>query len=348
MRIRGKKASSPPEEAEGPDEQDDILPGFEDALAPEGLEDASIIHINSQSAAKWLALLNSAPAGSIEWAGEIVDAYCDWSARINGMGHPAEAEVDRSPDEWNQQYYVLFARMLIEAPADRFDYAVRLITDLPDEPFGDVAETVIHAIDVLYFNDPKQAAGRPAELRERMAARVLQLRRWRYEHSPGSLRIDHDTGGVVGKVLFNDHGLIGGTRTYLVPAVIDRLDPLLDTIRPLFHGGPTAFVGLCIMNMLMVAPRARHLEFMLDAAEAWHQRLPGHADFWKDLGIGRRIVEWFEAALIEAPHLLSPAHPARARIDSLLGQLVAVGVAEAHELEKKVETAATGKLGAGF
>jgi hypothetical protein len=237
--------------------------------------------------------------------------------------------------------------MLIEAPADRFDYAVRLITYLPDEPFGGVAETVIHAADVLYFNDPQRDAVRPVELRERIAARVLELRRWKYEHSPGSLRIDHDTGGVVGKVLFNNHGLIGGTRSYLVPAIFDRVDPLLDAIRPLLPGGPTAFVGLCIMNMLMVAPKARHLNFLLDAAEAWQQRLPGHADFWNALGIGRRIVEWFDAAIIEAPELLGSAHPARARIDRLLGELVGVGVAEAHELEKMIESAATREFSLG-
>jgi hypothetical protein len=177
-------------------------------------------------------------------------------------------------------------------------------------------------------------------VRERMVARVLELSRWRPEHSPGSLRIDHHTGGVAGKVLFNNHGLIGGTRSYLVPAIFDRVDPLLNTIRPLLPGGPTAFVGLCIMNMLMVAPRARHLDFLLDATEAWQQRLPGHAGFWNALGIGRRIAEWFDAATIEAPDLLGPAHPMRARIDHLLGQLVGVGVAEAHELEKKIEVAA--------
>lgn len=144
------------------------------------------------------------------------------------MGHPAEAEIDRSPDEWNLQYYVLFARMLIEAPTARFDQAVRLFACLPDEPFGDVAETVIHTADVLYFNEPQRDAVRPVELRERMAVRVLELRRWKYEHSPGSLRIDHDTGGVVGKALFNTHGLIGGTHRYLVSGIFDRACQFLE------------------------------------------------------------------------------------------------------------------------
>ena len=35
-----------------------------------------------------------------------------------------------------------------------------------------------------------------------------------------------------------------------------------------------------------------------------------------------------------------PAHPARGRIDGVLGKLVSVSIAEAHELELRVEAAA--------
>lgn len=40
------------------------------------------------------------------------------------------------------------------------------------------------------------------------------------------------------------------------------------------------------------------------------------------------------------PTLLAPAHPARSRIDRVFGELVSFGVAEVHEIEKKVEAAA--------
>jgi hypothetical protein len=38
--------------------------------------------------------------------------------------------------------------------------------------------------------------------------------------------------------------------------------------------------------------------------------------------------------------MLGPAHAQRDRIDRVLGSLIGVGVAEAHELEKRVEQAA--------
>ncbi|HXD26278.1 MAG TPA: hypothetical protein VN609_10130 [Propionibacteriaceae bacterium] len=173
-----------------------------------------------------------------------------------------------------------------------------------------------------------------------MIDRTMSLRRWKFNGSPGSLSIDYDTGGVVAKLLLNTHDPFRGTRSYLVPAVADRLDPLLDPMRPLQSGGPTTFVALCTINALLVAPRARHLNFLLAAIESWFERLSTDAGIWITTGIGRKIIEWFEAAIAEDVGILGPTHPQRESMDRVLGRLVGVGVAEAHELEKRVERAA--------
>ena len=57
---------------------------------------------------------------------------------------------------------------------------------------------------------------------------------------------------------------------------------------------------------------------------------------WIALGIGRKAMQWLEAATGEDPSLLAHGHPARSAIDLLVGRLVAIGVAEAHEFEKRV------------
>lgn len=303
-------------------------------------EVGSTLRVDSQAAAQWLKLANTAPKGSIAWGGEVVEAYSAWTTKINGLGLPVEAEIDRSPSDWNHQFFTLFARALLDGPDGRFDADVELVTRLPDQSFGDVAETLIHAADELYFNDADRTAERPVMLRERLAARVMALRRWKYFGDPRSQSIDHDSGGVVAKMLFNTHDPFGGTRCYLYDPVSERLDALLGPIRPLLPGGPTSFVALCVMNLLLATPRARHLDFLLAAADAWFERIPNDAGFWTALGIGQRMVEWFEAVVAETPALLLPSHRDRDRIDRVLGRLVGVGIAEAHEMEKKVEQAA--------
>jgi hypothetical protein len=312
--------------------------GKEEKIKSAIAKPSSIIHVNSKAAALWLAMVQAAPKGSTDWRQEVVEAYVDWTAQMNGLGLPVDIEIDHDPDDWNTHYYALFAERLLDATDASFEADLKLVTDLPDEPFGEVAQTVIHSADVLYFNDPQRPAARPADLRARLAQRVMALHRWGYADDPASSRIDMQSGGIVAKIMLNTYNPFKGTQSYLPPVLFDRLDPLLPAMRPLLPGGPTAFVALCTMNLLLVAPRARHLDFLLEATEAWFGRTqaPG---LWIDMGIGRKVVQWLEAAIIQEPGLLAPAHPLRARIDRALGRLVGVGVAEAHELELKVEAA---------
>ena len=178
----------------------------------------------------------------------------------------------------------------------------------------------------------------------KLAKRVQALSRWKHVYDPGRSSIDLEISDVVATTFFNVHNPFGRSFCYIPPALIDRIDPLLAAIRPLIAGGPSAFVALCTMNVLLVEPRARHLDFLLNAVEAWFGRTDA-ASLWLATGIGGQVVKWFDAAIIEDPSLLTPAHPARGRIDVLLGKLVTVGVAEAHELELHVEAAALPKAG---
>lgn len=309
-----------------------------DETEEEEAEETSNDHVDSRAAAQWLGMVNAAPKDPVDWGQEIVDCYSGWTAKMNGLGLPADAEIAREPDEWNHQYYVLLARRVMEASADRFEAELDVVTGLPDESFGEVAETFIQASDALYFNDPARPADRPVEIRARLADRVIALRRWKYADDPAKPNVDRAVAGVVAKMLLNTHSPFSGTTSYLPRILSDRLDPLLEPIRSLLPGGPMSFVAMCTMNLLMVVPRPRHLGFLLEAAEAWFERTRA-VGFWIASGIGRRIVRWFDAVILEDVTLLAPAHPERVRIDRILGDLVSVGVAEAHELELKIEAA---------
>ena len=307
----------------------------EDAASPRRIPEASV-HVDTQVVALWLNLLADNGVAR-EWHSEIVGAYAIWSARKNGFGHPPDVEADREPMEWNNVFYVLVANELMDAGDDRFDELLAQIEGLPDRSFGDVSEIVLHAADVCYFNDVSRSPERAVELRRRLVARASKLRYWNRDPRPGDLSVDRDTGGVVAKLLLNTHNLIGGTTSYLVPAVFDRIDPILEVLRPFVRGGPTPFVALCTMNMLLVAPRVRHLDFLLHAAEEWLERLPTDIGMWVELGIGRRLVGWLNTAAEEDSSLLTHAHPMRNRIDSIVGQLVKLGVPGSYDFESIVE-----------
>jgi hypothetical protein len=297
-------------------------------------ESHATLRPDTQRAAAWLALAGASPA-AVKWIPEIISAYAGWTAKINGSGLDVDAEVERAPTEWNAQFFALAAPVLMTGSEATFEKIVGLIEGLPDKPFGDAAEAILQAADVWYFNDATRLPARPVLLRARLAARVTRLSRWLWNHRPGDLSIDLETGGVVAKLFLNTYTPFGaGTRSYLVPAVVDRLDPLLDVLQPIMSGGPTTLIALCTMNTLGVAPRARHADFLITAAESWLDRLQSDPTIWIELGIGRRLVEWLLGAEVEEPGLLTRSHPLIPRINAVLGRLIAMGVAEAHDLEQ--------------
>jgi|TARA_R110002124_G_scaffold287327_1_gene472906 hypothetical protein len=307
----------------------------DDVLPPTRREPVATIHADSQSAARWLGLVTD-EADSPSWCREIVGSYSEWSAVANGFGHPAEAKFDQMPQEWNNRFYQLVANEMLTGSDRRFDELIQQIERLPDKTFGDVCETLIHAADVWYFNGPSRSPDRPVSLRQRLISRVLELRRWTSGARPGDLGIDHDTGGVVAKLLMNTHSFFVGTKSYLVPAIFDRIDPLLETVRPMMSGGPTQFVALCTMNTLLIEPRARHLDFILASVGDWHALLPTDTSMWVELGTGRKVLEWLNAAATEDPTILMSNHPSRSIIDLTVGRLIVLGVGEAHEFERRV------------
>ena len=296
------------------------------------------VHVDTQGIAKWLGLLNAETVALPDWYGELIDAYAPWSARLNGHGYREDAELDRTPDDWNHQFYVLFASMLMDADEARFERHLQPTIELPDRSFCDVVDTLVHAADVRYFNDRSQPARRARDLRVRLVARTITLARWAWGHRRGDLGIDLETGPAIAKLLMNIYNPFATTESYLVPAVLDRVDPLLDTLRPLLTGGPTAFIAVCTMNSLSVAPTARHLDFLLFAVETWLDVTRDDPSMWNSLGIGQKVAEWLDKAADEDQSLLRRDHTERVRIDGMLGRLVSLGVSEVHEIERRIAT----------
>jgi hypothetical protein len=325
-----------PQVGEGADDEDeDDQEGGETAPPPE------IWHVDTQTVAAWLALLSGAKVAGIDWRLEIATAYLKWTAQANGLGQPAEVELDRAPTEWNEEFFTQTTMVMLEAPEAQFEQFLQTIEKLPDRSFADTAEIVLLAGDIWYFNDAERAPDRVVALRARLIARTRNQRRWDGDPRAGSLSIDHDTGSLVARLLMNTHNPFTTTSSYLVPAVFDRIDPHLPTLSILIAEGPVAFVALCLMNTLLVTPRERHAEFFVTSVEAWFVRLPTDRALWLELGIGRRVIEWLNGAAGDNPKLLAADHPLRAKIDTILGRLTALGVPEAHELEIRIERGGT-------
>ncbi|AEH81162.1 hypothetical protein SM11_pC0089 (plasmid) [Sinorhizobium meliloti SM11] len=292
---------------------------------------------DSQMAAAWLSAVRAHPHSDIEsWLPAVVENYAQWTANANGLGLDADADLDQPPSEWNQQYYTLVARLIMEGSISTFEGAMSRLMGLPDTSFARTADIVLFASDVWYFNSSDHSAERPIVLRERIGQRLADCEFWQRERRRGDLSISFESGPLLANFFMNSYNPMARTTSYLVPSIFDRIDPLLDVLSRYVGGGPTAILAHFTMNTMSVRPRARHLEFVLAATEVWLERCPGDAAVWLELGLGRRIVHWLDVAAEEDGSILTPTHQHRARMDRIIGKLIELGVAEAHDFEQRI------------
>jgi hypothetical protein len=87
------------------------------------------------------------------------------------------------------------------------------------------------------------------------------------------------------------------------------------------------------LNFMEVAPRAEQMPFIIGCVEKWLERFPDSNRFWIEMSFGGRIGSLLIAIFHASPGVFAPAE-LRCRIDKVLTQLVGLGVAQAHELER--------------
>ncbi len=310
---------------------------FDAVDAPKEAPPDPLFRVDHQTAAKWLdAVLGERNPDSLVWVPDLVAQYAGWTARANGHGQDVRSEFHNVPSEWNDQFYKCVARVVLDGDPDAFGEHMQLIEELPDRAYVNVANSMLFAADVTYFNDRTRSADRAVELRNRVAQHVSVMPRWHRYTDPGALRVDSDSAPLIAKIFFNIHSPFQGTRTYLVPSIFERVDPLLAPLRQLLRGGPTSFIAICVMNTLGVRFRPEHAEFLITAVEEWFICVP-EPTMWVQLGIGSQVIEWLERTSDEDASLLGNEHPLRGRIDAVVGRLVQIGIPEAYEYECRVE-----------
>ena len=291
--------------------------------------------VYAQSAALWVRqLTRDLDRQPADWVSAFVDAFADWTARANGAGYEPHAEIDSHLHEWNSIFFRLLARTLPEQDLEKAVASVTKAITVPDASFFDIAESLVPALDEIYFDDLGFSLEAALRLRELLTGRLTDTVGWRRERDKVELSVEMRIGPAIGVLFFNYYSAFSAAKCYLLPKGIDRVEHFFPQLTQLIEEGPVPFTGLLTMSLLEVSRRPAHATFFLNSALTWLRRQPDNVPLWVNSGLGARLAKWLEIVSGADPSLRSVDHPLRAQLDDVLARLVQMGVAEAHRIEK--------------
>ena len=290
-------------------------------------------YVDEQAAGLWIGALRSMMVLSEHpWLRELVTAYADFSANLNGRGLAPDEELSRTPSGWNAAYYTLVAQALVGLSETEIDeLAVQRIIGLPDEPFLDLTPLFLRAIDVIYFNEHSLEIEAP-RIRQRFIDRLVETSGWRRLLGARTGSVEIHLGPAIGTIFFNDYD-IGRTSTYLTSKAIERVGPFLPQLTDLLTRGPSYFAALVTMDLLEVSPGPSLLPILIAGCRTWVNSYSDDTALWVERGIGRRVCAWIDEVRQSSPEALSASKPERQDIDVILAALVRLGVPEARQVE---------------
>jgi hypothetical protein len=295
------------------------------------------LYADHQAAALWLGgAANLFDVAKRPWLRNIVKAYGVWTFAANGSELEEDEDTDHPPTEWNDAFFKVLAYCLPGLTAAQVDdVALAPITGLPERAFFDVIGGFLRNVDAVYFNDFAMPDTQAVKVRSSLLKRILTTSMWKWHVRERSTSTAFHFAPATATVLFNDYSNFEPPKCYLTPIGIDRLGPFLPLLKEIAGSAHFLLAVIALLNLLEVSPRAAHLHIIVAAGKSWLAAYDDNKSFWIDQGTARRVSLLMEAILASDPKPFGLDQPLRKDIDSLLGSLVRMGVAEAHRLEER-------------
>ena len=293
--------------------------------------------LNAVGAAQWLSL-------AVElWRATRPDLLCalvqhcwPWTAGANGVGCGPDEEPGELAFEWNDAYFAAaLASAVSIGDAGIEEYVLDPLAQLPEERFFDAAESVLHALDQLWLKGGVVSDGSAVSIREALAQRLVATGSWRQLASERSVGTGIHVAGALAAMFMGQHHMGQGPRCYVLPPGAARADLLLPMLTQLTEqAAGSTFVAIAFLGLLEVEPHANRLMFMARAVAAWWRVQDANAEFWIDHGIGRRLCDWIDRAVLGAP--VSPTVLDSAELTAIVDILVQCGTPLARAIEERL------------
>jgi hypothetical protein len=238
--------------------------------------------------------------------------------------------------EWNDAYFkAALACAVSIGDAGIKEHVLDPLAQLPEERFFDAAEAVLHALDQLWLNNNAVMDSTAVSIREGLAQRLVTTSSWRRLASERSVGTGIHIAGAIAAMFVGEHDIGRGPRCYVLRPGVTRVDSLLPLLTKLAEqAAGSTFVAMAFLGLLEVEPHVNRLTFITRAASAWWQAQGANSEFWIDYGVGRRLCDWIDKAVLGAT--VSTTVLDSAELTAVVDVLMRCGTPLASALEERI------------
>lgn len=273
--------------------------------------------------------------GPPDWLTQLAGHLMAWTDAANGPHGDNARDRDHRPDTWNGSFFDFLGVLSSGLPhAQVITAFISPLTKFNEEAFCDCAADFLRGFDRATFANDTLKSDNPVAIREAIAARIKQLRTFRYLTREKRFSAEYHLADLVSAFFYHRTNLQMSNRP-LFPSCWAGISQTVPTLVDLIVAAPSSgYLATAFLNVLDAAVLPELLPQVARALTAWCTAYGVDTVFWHDRDIGPRACRWLEKILSANAAVGNAA--LQTSISAILDIMVRSGVGEASQVERKL------------
>lgn len=274
--------------------------------------------------------------GPPEWLTQLAGHLMVWTDAANGPHGDDARDRDHRPNTWNGSFFDFLGVLSSGLPHAQVITAFIIpLTKFNEEAFCDCAADFLRGFDRATFATDTLKSDNPTAIREAIAARIKQLRTFRYLTQEKKFSAEYHLADLVSAFFYHRTNLQMSNRPSF-PSGWAGITQTVPTLVDLIVAAPSSgYLATAFLNVLDAAVLPDIMLQVARALTAWSTVYGIDTAFWHDRDIGPRACSWLDKVLTAHARAAGDA-ALQATLLASLDIMVRSGVGAASQVEYKL------------
>jgi energy-coupling factor transporter ATP-binding protein EcfA2 len=272
------------------------------------------------------------------WIVYLAKYLMQWTDEANGPHGEDDDDRDNRPQRWNNHFFDFLGVLCVALPHhDLTAMFLEPIMHFNDEAFYDVMAPFLRSFDRATRATVTKNPENPTAVRALLADRIRRGRNFKRLGREKAFTSETHVGDAL-HAMFYQRPRFANCGQPSIPDNWLGLDAAMPTLTALVTEAPTSgYLATVFLNLVESSTRTALLPFVVQATTAWSIAYGVDANFWAERNIGGRVCAWLDRAFTAEGMSADVIAEVAEDLMKCLDILVRSGIAQAHEIEERID-----------